>query len=1033
MVTMSFALTDQQVRSDLAACPKWVLYKLKEAIYVKQSIESEWETAREDFARCKQDLLRRFQKALQKIGEQKEERDRELLQKRLELEQKEFDIQVWKDTSEKYQKHELKLRDEKIEEKQHRVEALEEEVGQMANELAQKDFQLQKATQQIAEMKAQTDIDAESLLLLEHDTRKLQNAEAEIERLAKEVQRLEAELELRVSHNDYESAFEEAERENAELRKNLHDQASRIQELTLMRQQRETKKDESASRALLEDLKKANAKALQLEEELALQRLSELELKEIMEGIEKEAKKLSDELWLKDTEVGRLREEKEKLGVELDRAIKSAQLAGKVNEVRMRAESAPKPRAHTNVYSPSEAGAQKKGGLHALEDEELFNVIALGKHESWRPNIKAKSCKLAWLDANAKMDVLSRILLKDDLTLVNGLRSVAEPEEEVGIAMALLHLFVAHNKESILLRNFIRKDVQNTEQFSDVFKINTLTSKVLSGYSTIVSEQYLKKALRPILVDIIAQNQSFELDQGGRTSELVNTVRNMLAALRASLSYCPQQLYNLSGILWHEVGKKFTDEERYRALAIWMFARFFAPAIFSPPDFFELGEINKDSKRGLVLITRVLQSVAHGNVLKEKKLAEINSFSGEFWSSMKQFADVIRKGGDNNIVPSEVVPKMTVGEAVKTLLYVMGSKKIALINALKQQSVNPVTDTYQFKTAERLIFACVSVGVPHTGRRLTIKENDTAVEDFSNVIMEKPRILAELSPISLKMNEGDKLAQSLVIICHCRGRDEVIPEFIKEFFLRDISSHPKEPRYYDGMAARTFLPYANLIGTEFTSKMVTPLLQYCNDIKEELKPNSPTLLEAVVKFTYQINNFITQLPYSMWDICNFIHSKGRVKGPSVVTSFLFMRFFCPAIKNPEAYCFIPQEPTQVAKKNLALISESLSKIVPPTGALAKTSSIQNDPFAQLMRTEKEKIFNTIDNWLAKPTSVAPTKQQNDAPFPWSIHEEAIRYLHQLVFDNISTLAYKLGEDTASSTMTYQLGEIVDVIVATLNS
>jgi len=48
-----------------------------------------------------------------------------------------------------------------------------------------------------------------------------------------------------------------------------------------------------------------------------------------------------------------------------------------------------------------------KSGL--LEDDELLNVIALGKRESWRPNIKAKSCKLTWLDANSKMDVLSRV------------------------------------------------------------------------------------------------------------------------------------------------------------------------------------------------------------------------------------------------------------------------------------------------------------------------------------------------------------------------------------------------------------------------------------------------------------------------------------------------------------------------------------------------------------------------------------------------------------------------------------------------
>lgn len=117
---------------------------------------------------------------------------------------------------------------------------------------------------------------------------------------------------------------------------------------------------------------------------------------------------------------------------------------------------------------------------HGVEDEELLHVIAMGNRESWRPNIKAKSCKLAWLDANAKMDVLTRvlpfslsffyiqlylfiyvqILLKDDLILVNGIRAVVEPEEETSVAMALLHLFVADNKDSLILRNFIRKEVQ---------------------------------------------------------------------------------------------------------------------------------------------------------------------------------------------------------------------------------------------------------------------------------------------------------------------------------------------------------------------------------------------------------------------------------------------------------------------------------------------------------------------------------------------------------------------------------------------
>ena len=43
-----------------------------------------------------------------------------------------------------------------------------------------------------------------------------------------------------------------------------------------------------------------------------------MELKEILEAIEKEGKKMTDELWLKDSEIARLREEKDKLREELD-------------------------------------------------------------------------------------------------------------------------------------------------------------------------------------------------------------------------------------------------------------------------------------------------------------------------------------------------------------------------------------------------------------------------------------------------------------------------------------------------------------------------------------------------------------------------------------------------------------------------------------------------------------------------------------------------------------------------------------------
>ena len=57
---------------------------------------------------------------------------------------------------------------------------------------------------------------------------------------------------------------------------------------------------------------------------------------------------------------------------------------------------------------------------------------------------------------------------------------MVEPEDEAGVAMALLHLFVANNKESILLRNFIRRDVQATGMISIHTSIYSLSAYILN-------------------------------------------------------------------------------------------------------------------------------------------------------------------------------------------------------------------------------------------------------------------------------------------------------------------------------------------------------------------------------------------------------------------------------------------------------------------------------------------------------------------------------------------------------------------------
>lgn len=140
-------------------------------------------------------------------------------------------------------------------------------------------------------------------------------------RLADELAHLQAALAA-------QPATPNLDNENAQLRETLMEQSIRIQEQTrrLLEHEevrgeleREVHEREEQAQRVADDLEAMLEKVAKLEEELTVQRLTEMELKEILEAIEKEGKKMTDELWLKDSEIVRLREERERLFEEVDK------------------------------------------------------------------------------------------------------------------------------------------------------------------------------------------------------------------------------------------------------------------------------------------------------------------------------------------------------------------------------------------------------------------------------------------------------------------------------------------------------------------------------------------------------------------------------------------------------------------------------------------------------------------------------------------------------------------------------------------
>jgi len=181
--------------------------------------------------------------------------------------------------------------------------------------------------------------------------------------------------------------------------------------------------------------------------------------------------------------------------------------------------------------------------------------------------------------------------------------------------------------------------------------------------------------------------------------------------------------------------------------------------------------------------------------------------------------------------------------------------------------------------------------------------------------------------------------------------------------------------------------------------------------------------EWVSRFMRHILSTVHKIPFPVWDICHYIYTVvGPKRGVGLVTSFLFARFFCPAILNPEAYCHFEEEPTRKLRKFFTVVSDLVSKIASPEYGAEESLS-------QYSYNEREVTHKIIDSWMTRPASVPPPPQPPDAPFPWTIQEEAIRYLHRVLYDNLVPLSHKLGDAGVTNTLTHKLPEILDIIVS----
>ncbi|KAJ3442947.1 ras gtpase-activating protein [Anaeramoeba flamelloides] len=241
------------------------------------------------------------------------------------------------------------------------------------------------------------------------------------------------------------------------------------------------------------------------------------------------------------------------------------------------------------------------------------------------------------------------------------------------LSKSLITIFEVKRFNSILIEQNIQNEVEKTEFEGTLFRGNCMASKMMNTYAKNVALNYLSKTLKDIINEIIQCEESFEIipqyiakqiktkvtsnrnndgvlnpdeDEINETIKrrakknlelLKKYVIKTLNAILNSLELCPLALRDLCCKLFSATSKKFPNS-KYIVVAGFIFLRFICPAIVVPEKYGITDKIPSiHNRRNLILLSKVVQSVANGATFNEENMQLVNPIVEQFIPKLQIF------------------------------------------------------------------------------------------------------------------------------------------------------------------------------------------------------------------------------------------------------------------------------------------------------------------------------------------------------------------------------------------------------------
>ncbi|KAK4704245.1 neurofibromin 1, partial [Phenoliferia sp. Uapishka_3] len=267
--------------------------------------------------------------------------------------------------------------------------------------------------------------------------------------------------------------------------------------------------------------------------------------------------------------------------------------------------------------------------------------------------------RLARAPNNDTFAQLINLIRQPDLTLAMALCEVCTASHYEDLTELFLKIYDTPKTIAKFLKAVIEMEVSVTDHESTLFRGNSFATRILTAYARARGYHYLRNTLKDLLLTLCKKPHEFSMDfdphkqtaaDDAASRNLEQVTEAFLVCICQSIDQVPAPIREICAHIAEVVKERF-PESIFTAIGGFIFLRFINPAIVSPENIdLDLPSDNRDIRRGLLMITKVLQALAN-NVrfgAKEPGMRKLNDFMDVNIFGMTRFLQAISQfsGGD---------------------------------------------------------------------------------------------------------------------------------------------------------------------------------------------------------------------------------------------------------------------------------------------------------------------------------------------------------------------------------------------------